>query len=209
MWPRIIAAVFLCLLFTGCRQQAAPDSVLLRETTAVSPTATPSNCAPSPDLRQFPVAPWPNTDFCQHSFSYQEFRFGGVARDRIAAIDQPAVETIAQADTWLTAQEPVLILQLDDAVRAYPLSILLWHEIVNDELNGRFRSAGRITAGATARPRAVLVCLGCLASQHSTLPAWPVKPQLSQSDVITAESNTSPLSKQTTAMLSKARPSNS
>jgi hypothetical protein len=60
-----------------------------------------------------------------------------VGRERIAAIDAPQVETIAEANSWLTDLEPVLVLQLDGVARAYPLSILLWHEIVNDTLNGR------------------------------------------------------------------------
>ncbi|WP_420640937.1 DUF3179 domain-containing protein [Candidatus Leptofilum sp.] len=106
-------------------------------TATAVPIPTPTNCTPSPDIRQFPIAPWPNTDFCHHSLPYETFRYGGVGKDRIAAIDSPAIETIAEADSWLTPQEPVLVLQLDGIARAYPLSILLWHEIVNDELNGR------------------------------------------------------------------------
>ena len=32
--------------------------------------------------------------------------------------------------------EPVIVLEIGDAARAYPLQIMTWHEIVNDELAG-------------------------------------------------------------------------
>lgn len=126
--------VLMLALVAACSQP--PADLVIETNPAVEPTAVP-DCTPSPDIRQFPVASWPDTDFCQHSVPIATFRYGGVGRDRIAAIDDPATETIESADTWLTEQEPVLLLQLDGVARAYPLSIMLWHEIVNDEVNGR------------------------------------------------------------------------
>jgi hypothetical protein len=41
-----------------------------------------------------------------------------------------------EADSWLNSSEPVISFQLGDTARAYPLQILIWHEIVNDEING-------------------------------------------------------------------------
>jgi hypothetical protein len=43
---------------------------------------------------------------------------------------------VAEADEWLRPQEPVVLVQVDDDARAYPLQILTWHEIVNDTVGG-------------------------------------------------------------------------
>jgi len=57
-------------------------------------------------------------------------------RDLIPPLDDPKFESVAQASEWLADREPVAMLELDGAVRAYPLRILTWHEIVNDEVAG-------------------------------------------------------------------------
>jgi hypothetical protein len=76
------------------------------------------------------------TDFCKHSIPYDELRSGGPPRDGIPPIDAPKFISRTSADAWLNDVEPVISLEIDGAARAYPLQILIWHEIVNDELNG-------------------------------------------------------------------------
>ncbi|MGH3114897.1 MAG: DUF3179 domain-containing protein, partial [Gaiellaceae bacterium] len=56
--------------------------------------------------------------------------------DGIPAIDAPRFVPVEEADVWLEEREPVIELELDDVARAYPLRILVWHEIVNDEVAG-------------------------------------------------------------------------
>ena len=68
---------------------------------------------------------------------YETFRTGGVSRDSIPALDNPTFDSITETDLWLTDPEPVLVLPLNDDVRAYPIPILIWHEIVNDVVDGR------------------------------------------------------------------------
>lgn len=145
--------VFLFLL-AGCTQSASGDvaekqaTAVSPPTPTVSPRATPTRspfanaasreCAnPVPEDRQFPLPPWPNTNFCRHSVPYDEFLWGGRSRDGIPALNNPELETIAEAELWLTDPEPVLALQLGDEARAYPIPILIWHEIVNDEVAGQ------------------------------------------------------------------------
>ncbi|NNF53303.1 MAG: DUF3179 domain-containing protein [Acidimicrobiales bacterium] len=53
-------------------------------------------------------------------------------RDAIPPIDEPAFESVAAGAEWLSADEPGALVQLDDEVRFYPLSIMTRHEIVND-----------------------------------------------------------------------------
>lgn len=60
---------------------------------------------------------------------------GGPGKDGIPPIDEPRFEPVDEVE-WLTPREPVIALEIDGEVRAYPLQILVWHEIVNDELGG-------------------------------------------------------------------------
>ncbi|MFC1996669.1 DUF3179 domain-containing protein [Chloroflexota bacterium] len=52
-------------------------------------------------------------------------------------IDNPKFESVIAADKWLEDREPVISFQEGNDVRAYPLQILTWHEIVNDTVNDR------------------------------------------------------------------------
>ena len=57
-------------------------------------------------------------------------------RGPIPVITEPRYETIAQADAWISSNEPVLAAFVGDQPRAYPLRLLIWHEVVNDWLGG-------------------------------------------------------------------------
>lgn len=56
-----------------------------------------------------------------------------VPRDAIPALDQPAFVDQKEASDWLAPREPVVVLTVGKEARAYPLQILIWHEIVNDK----------------------------------------------------------------------------
>ena len=76
------------------------------------------------------------TDFSIHSVPYSEIVPGGPVRDDIRPLDSPNFTTLAEADDWLDELEPVIAFELDGDVRAYPLQVLVWHEIVNDKVAG-------------------------------------------------------------------------
>jgi hypothetical protein len=61
---------------------------------------------------------------------------GGPPPDGIPPIDDPVYESIEDASDWLEPNSPEMVVDVDDDVRAYPLAILTWHEIVNDEVGG-------------------------------------------------------------------------
>ncbi|PSO50761.1 MAG: hypothetical protein BRC31_07200 [Actinobacteria bacterium QS_5_72_10] len=65
-----------------------------------------------------------------------ELRSGGPPPDGIPPIDDPQFESVAAADEWLTDRDPVLLIEHGNAVRAYPLAILTFHEVVNDVVAG-------------------------------------------------------------------------
>ncbi|MDQ4045559.1 MAG: DUF3179 domain-containing protein [Chloroflexota bacterium] len=89
----------------------------------------------------FSSAGW-NTDFGRHTVPLTEITPGGPPPDGIPPIDDPAFVSIGEASDWLVGHEPVIALGVVDADgtpasngRAYPLQILIWHEIVNDILD--------------------------------------------------------------------------
>ncbi|MGI9018428.1 MAG: DUF3179 domain-containing (seleno)protein [Euzebya sp.] len=56
--------------------------------------------------------------------------------DSIPPIDQPQFESIAMASSWLGPDSPIAVVQLGKRMKAYPLAILTYHEVVNDEIGG-------------------------------------------------------------------------
>ena len=76
------------------------------------------------------------TDFTKHSVPFDEIFSGGVPRDGIPPIDDPVTSQIAEVEGLIGDTEPVISVQVNGAARAYPLGVLMRHEIVNDELGG-------------------------------------------------------------------------
>ena len=76
------------------------------------------------------------TDFTKYAVPYSEIRRGGPPRDGIPPIDSPTFEPVSDASSYMTEHEPVLSVEIGGEARAYPLAVLIWHEIVNDELGG-------------------------------------------------------------------------
>ena len=81
------------------------------------------------------TAVW-ETDFRFHTAPYEEILSGGVGRDGIPPIDNPSFVSAGAAGEWLADAEPVIALEHGGEAKAYPLQVLIWHEIVNDEIAG-------------------------------------------------------------------------
>ncbi len=75
------------------------------------------------------------TDFSIHSINLSEVMGGGPPRDGIPAIDKPKFISIKEAKKWLGFENPVVSLEVNGVAKAYPLEILIWHEIVNDRIS--------------------------------------------------------------------------
>ncbi|MCP5150864.1 MAG: DUF3179 domain-containing protein [Ectothiorhodospiraceae bacterium] len=76
------------------------------------------------------------TDFSKASVALDEIQSGGPPKDGIPPIDRPRFDDVATAGGWLDRLEPVIVVGVGDDVRAYPLQVLTWHEIVNDTVGG-------------------------------------------------------------------------
>lgn len=60
---------------------------------------------------------------------------GGVGKDDIPSLTDPATTSVAQAD-YLDPARRVVGVGVNGQWRAYPLAVLNWHEAVNDQLGG-------------------------------------------------------------------------
>ena len=74
---------------------------------------------------------WSETDFSKKSVSLSEIISGGPRKDGIPSIDKPEFISIAAASA-LDDRSPVISFAWNDVAKAYPLGILMRHEIVND-----------------------------------------------------------------------------
>ncbi len=78
---------------------------------------------------------WRKTDFSKHSVAFDEIMSGGPPKDGIPPIDDPKFAPLAEI-TDMAETEPVISVSINGDSRAYPLRILIWHEIVNDTVGG-------------------------------------------------------------------------
>ena len=58
-------------------------------------------------------------------------------KDDIPAMDEPVFESLAAADVYLSDAGYGIVVTGGRSVRFYPFQILVWHEAVNDRVNGR------------------------------------------------------------------------
>ncbi len=105
---------------------------------ASNDAGTDSTAEPEPTVdpvQRFGSA-WSSTDFSKSSIDFSELLSGGPSKDGIPAIDNPQFVSVAEGDDFLAGREPVIALELNGDARAYPIQILIWHEITNDTVGG-------------------------------------------------------------------------
>ncbi len=110
-----------------------PDSVtesFSSPSASLIPTLLPEEPPPARAESEF------TTDFNKHSVPYSEILSGGPPKDGIPPIDAPQFIPVNEANGWLKDREPVVFVQVGNDARAYPIQILIWHEIVNDTVGG-------------------------------------------------------------------------
>ncbi len=76
-------------------------------------------------------------DVTVHSVPLEEIKGGGPPRDGIPALNRPRFVSAAEANKFLRSKDRVLGVAMGSAAKAYPIKILNWHEVVNDDLAGR------------------------------------------------------------------------
>jgi len=71
----------------------------------------------------------------KHIIPLEKIRSGGPPKDGIPSIDNPKFAKATEAN-FMSNSDIVIGLEVNGDARAYPLSILVWHEIVNDKVGG-------------------------------------------------------------------------
>jgi hypothetical protein len=118
--------VALIVLASACALMPGPV------TTPAPPTATAEVPTRVPQAGlAFSTRGW-KTDFARTAIPLSEIQSAGPPRDGIPPIDDPKFVSPSEAAAWLKNQEPVIVFELNSDARAYPLQILIWHEIAND-----------------------------------------------------------------------------
>ncbi|MCH7586392.1 MAG: DUF3179 domain-containing protein [Acidobacteria bacterium] len=142
-------AMGMAVVATAC----AGDDDRAGTTTGSDPTSTTTHTSTSPpsvaatDSRdtapegELPDGPSAlrdrfNSSFPEPLIDPADIRSGGPPPDGIPPIDDPQFVTVAAADEYLNDAEPVLVVEIAGETRAYPIQILMWHEIVNDTVGG-------------------------------------------------------------------------
>jgi hypothetical protein len=132
----------LLMFLAGCGAAQPPAIASPISSTGTSPPrAQASSPAPSvstaagDDQLRVSKAGW-RTDFSKHTVPLSEIASGGPGKDGIPAVDRPKFVPLKEADAFLKAREQVVAVQNKGQARAYPIQILVWHEIVNDSLAG-------------------------------------------------------------------------
>ncbi len=106
-----------------------------------TPTSEPPQPTPTLDLTFQPnderralrfreIEGW-QTDFDQKLVGLDEFT-SILNRDGILPIDAPIFAPVSDAPSYMKPREPVIAVEIDGDARAYPLAMMMWHEIVND-----------------------------------------------------------------------------
>jgi hypothetical protein len=75
-------------------------------------------------------------DLSNSTLPVEQILHGGPPRDGIPALSDPKLIAAAGAD-YLEPDDRVVGIVLSGEARAYPIPILNWHEIVNDEIDGQ------------------------------------------------------------------------
>lgn len=90
----------------------------------------PSKEAPSKEYSSF-------SDYVPHSIPFKEIISTGVPKGGVPALVNPKFVTTSDADIFLLPETEGIGIVQGKEIRFYPFSILLWHELVNDTIEGK------------------------------------------------------------------------
>ncbi|HIB54674.1 MAG TPA: DUF3179 domain-containing protein [Nitrospirales bacterium] len=133
--PLLVLAVGVGMT-VGLAQTQPGDNVQTTDTTLVSGLVNPMLTVDDRSGRLKRITQSWKTDWTRHTIRYDEILSGGPPRDGIRSIDKPKFIAADLAASFLDNTEPVVVVDIEGDARAYPLQILMWHEIVNDTVGG-------------------------------------------------------------------------
>lgn len=146
------------LVFAACSSDDADDTSAATESVTAGDEDASDGSDESGDDDDSPItAPSPDEDFDYSTIDYDTeagdsalagnrlnplfpppvieptlIRSGGVPPDGIPPIDSPNFAPVSEVDN-IGDNEAVILVELEGIAKAYPIQVLIWHEIVNDE----------------------------------------------------------------------------
>ena len=142
---KLTLMVALGLLLVACGTVESSDDTdgSVPPTTAVTvPGAVTGEAGPVAAVGVLPEGPSALRDgvdfpeFPDPLIDPNEIISGGPPPDGIPPIDNPHFISVADAGDMFEAAEAVVALEINGDARAYPVQVMIWHEIVNDTVGG-------------------------------------------------------------------------
>lgn len=128
----VFVPFLMLIIMVGLAWSTRSDSTGDDSTTEVATFLTPS-VGPTGHFSRVQVS----SDGTQHLIPLEDIRAGGPPKDGIPSIDAPR---FASSDRWseygFHGENLVIGVEVNGSRRAYPFQVLVWHEIVNDTIDG-------------------------------------------------------------------------
>lgn len=113
----ISCSLLLILPLTGSTREREDELVVEKK-----PVSIPSG----PGQKPF--------DVTRHVIPLNQIQAGGPPKNGIPALQHPAFTSASEADSFLKQEDIVLGIEFTGTAKAYPVRILNWHEVVNDDV---------------------------------------------------------------------------
>ena len=126
-WKLFVIAAAFVLTFSACAERGSAEQTAAENT-------------PKPEAEEGEPINIPgtestfSTDFSRYSVEADEILSGGPPKDGIPSLTDPDFVSLESASAWIGAMEPVILVVKGERKKAYPLQILMFHEIVNDTI---------------------------------------------------------------------------
>jgi hypothetical protein len=132
----------IALVGTACAASPGDDGGAGEAPPPPSSTESSSTAVPQPDASPaVPTGPSALTDPRSDEFPaplvpIDEIISGGPPPDGIPPLDAPVFIDVAGVGDQFEGAESVVALEINGDARAYPVRVMIWHEIVNDTVGG-------------------------------------------------------------------------
>ena len=125
----VIGITLVVTIFFLSQQMVLPDA---KDDQRITDVASGTNYD---KLTESPTSEIQITNGIKHIIPLDKIKSGGPPKDGIPSIDKPKFVKSSESE-FISDDDLVIGIDINGEQRAYPLFIMVWHEIVNDEVGG-------------------------------------------------------------------------
>ena len=125
--PLTTLGIIVVVAVTWMTSNSIPENTIVLDASIESSNLIDENPKSTPTIME--------TDGQKHIISLDKIKSGGPPKDGIPSIDFPKFAEVSDSQ-FVSDSDVVIGLEINGDTRAYPLFILVWHEIVNDNVGG-------------------------------------------------------------------------